>query len=145
VFGNDVAGADGELAEHSTLQGIDIDVSNFPDLVPILAVAGAFASGTTRLQNAARLRLKESDRLAAMASELRKMGADVEEKSDELIIRQSPLKGAALDGHNDHRIAMALSIAAANADGPSVIEGADCVAKSYPAFFHDFRALGGKT
>ncbi|MBI2444805.1 3-phosphoshikimate 1-carboxyvinyltransferase [Candidatus Micrarchaeota archaeon] len=131
-------------AEKSALSGIEVDVSQCPDLVPILAMAGCFASGTTRLYNAARLRLKESDRLAAVASELRKMGARIEEKPDELIIQQSPLKGAALQSHEDHRIAMALSIAAANAEGPSVIDGADCVAKSYPAFYHDFRALGGK-
>lgn len=135
---------DAVQSEPSPLVGKDIDASQCPDLVPVLAVLGCFASGRMRIYNAARLRLKESDRLAAMASELKKMGGRIEEKPDELIIHQSALQGAALDSHNDHRIAMAISIAAANAQGPSVIDGADCVAKSYPAFFHDFRALGGK-
>lgn len=143
--GKVVAGTNGVRAETSSLLGADIDVAQCPDLVPILAVAGCFAQGRTRLYNAARLRLKESDRLASMAEELKKMGAHVEEKSEELIIHHSPLKGAMLSSHGDHRIAMALSIAASMAEGPSVIDGADCVAKSYPAFFHDFRELGGKT
>ncbi len=131
-------------SEPSPLKGMQIDVSQCPDLVPILAVLGCFASGRTRIHNAARLRLKESDRLAAIATELKKMGAYIEETPDELIIEPRPLSGATLDSHGDHRIAMALSIAASQAQGPSVIDGADCVAKSYPAFFHDFRALGGK-
>ena len=144
-MGAGIISGNGVRVQKTTLHGIDIDVSQCPDLVPIIAVLGCFAEGRTRIHNAARLRLKESDRISAMATELKKMGAVIEEKPDELIIQKSPLSGATLDSHDDHRIAMALSIAAANANGPSVIDNADCVAKSYPSFYHDFRALGGKT
>ncbi len=130
-------------ARASALSGIEVDVSNCPDLVPILAVVACFAKGQTRLYNAARLRLKESDRLSAMAIELRKMGGQVREEPDALLIQGTKLSGALLESHNDHRIAMALSVAAAHASGPSVISGAQSVAKSYPTFYHDFRALEG--
>lgn len=134
----------GTTSNRSKLTGTDIDVSDCPDLVPILAVAGCFASGKTRLYNAARLRLKESDRLAAMACELRKMGANVEEKPDELLIHQSALTGAPnLESHDDHRIAMALGVAATLAEGSSSLAHSDCVAKSYPSFFNDLKKLGG--
>ncbi len=126
----------GAEAKKSTLEGIEIDVSQCPDLVPILAVAGGFAQGKTRLYNAARLRLKESDRLASMACELRKMGAEITEKPDELEIKHcKELHGAEMESHNDHRVAMSLSIAACYAKGESKINGSECVSKSYPDFY----------
>ncbi len=128
-------------AASSKLEGIEIDVSPFPDLMPILSVAGCFAKGTTRLYNASRLRIKESDRLHSMAVELRKMGAKVEERQDELVIRKSRLKGASLESHGDHRIAMSLTIAALNAEGKSELDSPDCVSKSYPAFFNELGKL----
>lgn len=130
--------------EKTELKGCVIDVSQCPDLVPILAVAGCFAEGKTILKNAERLRLKESDRLTAIEEELVKMGGAVEQKQDELVIHKSNLSGSALDSHGDHRIAMALSIAACYADSPSTIDGDECVSKSYPGFYNDFRKLGGK-
>lgn len=124
--------------------GTDIDVRQCPDLVPILAVVGALSEGTTRIFNAQRVRLKESDRLSAIASELTKLGADIEEKQDGLIIKGKPkLKGGKVESFNDHRIAMALAIASTRCQGNVIIEGSECVEKSYPEFWNEFRRLGG--
>ena len=128
----------------SSLSGTVIDAAQIPDLVPILAVAGAAAKGETRIVHAQRLRIKESDRLAATAAELAKMGAEIEETPDGLVIRGGrPLHGAEIDSHNDHRIAMAAAVAAGLAAGETVIGGAECVAKSAPQFWEEFRSLGG--
>lgn len=128
----------------SPLSGTVIDAAQIPDLVPILAVAGAAAKGETRIVHAQRLRIKESDRLAATAAELAKMGAEIEETPDGLVIRGGrPLHGAEIDSHNDHRIAMAAAVAAGLAAGETVIGGAECVAKSAPQFWEEFRSLGG--
>ena len=130
-------------AKKSNLKGIDIDVKDIPDLVPILSVLGCFAEGETRILNAGRLREKESDRLAAMAAELGKMGADIKgEEGDDLIVQGSKLSGARIDPHNDHRIAMACAVAGLNASGETVIENSDCVKKSYPEFFKDLTKVG---
>ncbi|NLG26128.1 MAG: 3-phosphoshikimate 1-carboxyvinyltransferase [Clostridiales bacterium] len=120
-----------------------IDASDCPDLVPIVAAAAALTPGTTRIERAARLRLKESDRLAAMAEGLTNLGGDVRETPDGLLISGGRLRGGRVRSHGDHRIAMALAIAAAYADGPVEIDGAEAVAKSYPGFFEDFNKLGG--
>lgn len=122
-----------------------IDASQVPDLVPILAVRAAACPCETRIENAARLRLKESDRLRAMAHNLRALGGDIEETADGLRIDgQKPLTGGAVSAYGDHRIAMAMGIAATLAQGPVSIDGAECVAKSYPAFWTDFERLGGQ-
>lgn len=121
-----------------------IDAAGAPDLVPILAAVATQAPGETRIVNAARLRIKESDRLSAMRENLSALGADVRELPDGLIIRGGRrLTGGETQSFNDHRIAMAMAIAATVADGPVVIEGAEAVNKSYPKFFEDFQALGG--
>ncbi len=137
---------DGEFAFlKSGLHGITMDVSQTPDLVPILAVAAAAADGRSEIMNAARLRLKESDRLAAIAGELAKMGAAVRQTEDGLIIDGGrPLAGANLDSHNDHRIAMAMAVAAGLAGETTVIERPGCVEKSAPRFWQEFRSLGGQ-
>lgn len=128
----------------SPLSARTIDVSGIPDLVPILTVLATQAVGETRLVNAARLRIKESDRLATITQELSKMGADLTELPDALIIRgKTNLRGAVCDAHNDHRIAMALAIAATVAEGEVTISGADCVRKSYGKFWDDYQELGG--
>ena len=129
----------------SSLHGIRIDASDCPDLVPILSVAAALAKGTTEIIHAERLRLKECDRLKAMASELTKMGAHIEERPDGLIIRGVPmLHGAGADSWNDHRVAMSLAIAATRSDGPVILKGSESVQKSYPQFWQDYESLGGK-
>lgn len=121
-----------------------IDVSQFPDLVPILAVFCALTPGHWKIVNAGRLRIKESDRLKAIATELSKMGARISELEDGLeIIGVSKLRGAVVDSWNDHRIAMALAIAATCADGETLIIGAHCVRKSYPDFWSVYQSLGG--
>ena len=127
------------------LHGIDMDVSQVPDLVPALCVAACGAQGTSRIYNAARLRIKESDRLSAMTAELTKLGADIEEYPDQLIIHGTgSLHGGQVDSHGDHRIAMAMSIASCIADGEIVLSNEQVVSKSAPAFYEEFSELGGK-
>lgn len=123
-----------------------IDLSGSPDLAPPVAAWAALRTGqVTRLVNAARLRIKESDRLATVAGELRKLGADVEEGSDFLTIRGvSSLSGGETTSHNDHRIAMMVAVAATKAAGPVLLHDARAVKKSYPNFWDDYAALGGK-
>lgn len=126
-------------------RGVEVDVSQCPDLVPILAVMAAFSEGQTRIINGARLRLKESDRLAAMAGELTKIGAIIKEEKDGLVIEgQSSLAGGRVESWNDHRIAMALAIAGMRCREPLVIAGSEAVNKSYPNFWADYGALGGE-
>ena len=124
------------------------DLSNCPDLAPPLAVMAALRSGggVTRLTNAARLRLKESDRLASVTAVLRALGADVTEGPDFLEIRgrETLAGGVTVDSFNDHRIAMMAAIAATKCVKSVTITGAQCVAKSYPGFWEDLERLGGK-
>ncbi|MEI7884753.1 MAG: 3-phosphoshikimate 1-carboxyvinyltransferase [Clostridia bacterium] len=128
----------------SKTSGIKIDVSECPDLVPMLAALAAVSEGDTLIYNAERLKLKESDRLAAITSELKKMGADIENSNNSLLIKgKKELHGAVVNSWNDHRIAMALAIVATNAVGDVIIEGAEAVEKSYPHFWQDFQMLGG--
>lgn len=130
---------------NSRLKGTVIDASQCPDLVPVLAVLGALSRGTTRIVNAGRLRLKESDRLKAISTELNKLGAQVRETGDGLLITGvEELSGGTVDSWNDHRIAMALAVASQRCTGPLTITGSDAVNKSYPHFWNDFEKLGGK-
>lgn len=133
------------VASPSQLHGIDIDVSQCPDLVPPLAIAAAFAQGTTRITGAARLRIKESDRLNVLAQNLNALGIKVEEQPDGLTIHGGIITGGEVDSFGDHRIAMAFSIAASASKQTITIVGAQCVDKSYPKFYEDFAKLGGKT
>jgi 3-phosphoshikimate 1-carboxyvinyltransferase len=129
----------------SKTHGVIIDASECPDLVPILAVLASLSNGTTKIINAGRLRIKECDRLNAMATELTKLGGDVVETDDGLIINgKENLKGGTVDSYNDHRIAMALSVASIRCSGPVIITDSDCIKKSYPEFYNDFVMLGGK-
>lgn len=124
----------------------DIDVSGCPDLAPPLAAMAAVRPGVTRLTNAARLRIKESDRLASVTQALNAMGADVAEGPDSLTVRgrEALAGGVKVDSFNDHRIAMMAAIAATRCVKPVTITGAQCVAKSYPNFWEDYEALGGQ-
>ena len=122
----------------------DIDVSGCPDLLPPLAVMAAVRSGTTRFVNAARLRIKESDRLATTAALLNALGGHAEEGPDSLTVRGVPaFSGGTVDGANDHRIVMAAAIAATRSSAPVTILGAEAVRKSYPSFWEDYKQLGG--
>jgi 3-phosphoshikimate 1-carboxyvinyltransferase len=126
----------------SELEGIEVGVADTPDLLPTIAALGATASGTTRITDCAHVRLKETDRVAAMATELGRMGADVEEHEDELVVHGGDLSGATVRGHEDHRIIMALSVAALVADGETTIEGVEDVDVSFPDFFDVLGDLG---
>ena len=135
-----------QYAELSKPGDVDLDVSDCPDLAPPLAAMAAARPGVTRLTNAARLRLKESDRLAAVTRVLGGLGAEVTEGSDSLTIhgKESLAGGVKVDSFNDHRIAMMAAVAATRCDKPVTITGAECVAKSYPNFWEEYEALGGK-
>lgn len=124
------------------LQGKTFDINDTIDAITILAVLGCFAEGETVLINAAIARKKECDRIHSIATELKKMGADIEEKEDGLVIRRSFLKRATLHTYHDHRMVMSLSVAAMGAEGSSTIEGVECVAKTYPNFKEHMEALG---
>ena len=121
------------------------DVAQTPDLVPALAAAAAAARGETRLVNAARLRLKESDRLVATEAMLRAFGVAAEALPDGLVVHGGGgrFRGGAVNGCRDHRIVMAAAMLATRAEGETTIVGGDAVAKSYPTFFEDFRNAGG--
>ena len=129
----------GELA--STV----IDGSQCPDIIPVLTSVAALTKGTTEIINAGRLRIKECDRLAAVTSELNKLGAKIIEKEDGLVVTgvEKLQGGVEVWSHKDHRIAMTLAIASTRCEEPIVIKDYECIAKSYPNFFEDFKALGG--
>jgi 3-phosphoshikimate 1-carboxyvinyltransferase len=139
-----LVGHDWVEIRNASLSGIRISAAQIPDLVPVCAVLGCLASGVTEIVDASRLRLKESDRLMVLESELTRMGANVRSTNDSLYVRQSSLHGAEVDSHGDHRIVMALTIAALAARGTTKIHGADCVKKSYPGFFSDLVAIGAE-
>lgn len=124
---------------------VHLDVSDCPDLVPPLAALAAVRKGTAYIENAARLRIKESDRLAAVTTVLRALGADMEELPDGLVIHgvETLRGGVAVDAHNDHRIAMMAAVAATRCESTVTILGAECVKKSYPDFWEDYEALNG--
>lgn len=129
----------------SKTKGIEIDASNCPDLVPVLTVLASLSEGETKIVNAKRLRIKECDRLYAITKELNKLGANIIELEDSLIISGvNELKGGEVDSHNDHRIVMALAIAATRAKGDVIINNPSAVEKSYPNFFKDYFKLGGE-
>ena len=127
------------------LKGTEIkgaEIANVIDELPILAVAGALAQGKTVIRDAGELRVKETDRLAAIATNLRAMGVTVTETESGLeIIGGSPLRGAKMDSFGDHRIAMAFAIAGLFADGETVITGTECVNTSYPSFYQTLEGL----
>jgi 3-phosphoshikimate 1-carboxyvinyltransferase len=131
-------------AQPSTLAGRTINVEDCPDLTPILTVLAACSKGMTHIVQAGRVRLKECDRLHAMTVELNKIGADVQEEPEGLIVYGvDTLRGGTVSAWNDHRIAMALAIASQRCSDNLTIEGAECVGKSYPEFWKDFARVGG--
>lgn len=132
-------------SDRSKLKTFDIDCSDIPDLVPILTVLASFCDGVSHITNAARLRIKESDRLSAISNALNSVGGKVKELDDGLeITGVENLNGGEIDSCNDHRIAMAMAIASIKCKDKLIIKGAECVQKSYPNFFEDFKLLGGK-
>lgn len=145
-FGADIVwGNGGVTTKKKTLRGCAVDASEIPDLVPVLSVVAAVSEGKTRIYNASRLRLKESDRIESTAAMLRALGAEVTETEDGLeIIGKKKLLGGSVDSYNDHRIAMSAAIASAVCDNEVEIRGAEAVNKSYGNFFEIYETLGAE-
>lgn len=122
------------------LSGIDVDMNDISDTVMTLAVVACFADGPTTIRNVAHIRHKESDRLTALATELRRVGAVVEEFADGLTIHPRPLHGAEIETYNDHRLAMSMALIGLRVPG-IIIKDPGCVAKTYPEFFADLEKL----
>ena len=116
------------------LRGVDVDMNDLPDAALALAVVALFARGTTRIRNVANLRIKETDRLAALETELCKLGASAHADADSLTIEPGPLRGAEIDTYDDHRMAMAFSLAGLRISGV-VIRNPGCVSKTWPDYF----------
>jgi 3-phosphoshikimate 1-carboxyvinyltransferase len=135
-------GEDAVRVRARELVGREFDLNATPDALPMLAVLGCFARGETRLVNVPQARIKETDRIAVMGQELRKMGGRVEELDDGIIVHESKLRGAEVDGHGDHRIAMALAVAGCAIPGITIVGGAEAAAVTYPEFADHLRALG---
>ena len=142
-FGGKIKFDDGRyVAESSKLHAADIDASQIPDLVPVLATLASVAEGQTRIYGAARLRLKESDRLTSTCEFLSALGADISATDDGLVINGRPsLKGGSVSSYNDHRIAMSAAVAAAVCSDDVTVDGSEATDKSYPAFWNDMRSL----
>ena len=133
---------DAVLIRRGELRAVEIDAAPIPDLIPVLSVVAAGAEGETRIVNAARLRLKDSDRLASTCAMLRALGAEAQELADGLVIRGGKaLKGGAVDSCGDHRIAMSAAVASCLCEGEVTVCGSECVKKSYPRFWEDWEGL----
>lgn len=123
------------------LHGVTVDINNFVDAITILAVVACYAEGETHIKNAAVARQKECNRIQSIATELRKMGADVVELDDGLRIRKSALTGTDVHSYHDHRMVMSLTVAALGATGTTTVDPVECVSKTFPTFLRDFNAL----
>ena len=149
ITGLDPASPQGDRAAAALIRriragGAVVNCADIPDLVPPLAAVAAATPGETRFVNAGRLRLKESDRLRTVSAMLRALGAKTEELPDALTVHGSDtLRGGTVDSFGDHRIAMSAAVAAIACKGPVTVLGAEAVEKSYPAFWADYRRLGG--
>jgi len=124
------------------LAGMELDLNSTPDALPAMAVTASLSKGITKLFNVPQARIKETDRIDCMTKELRKMGAEITELPDGMIIKGGSLKGAELESYKDHRIVMSLAIAGLCADGETIINDAEAAAVTYPDFINDFKKLG---
>jgi len=136
--------AEGLRVRPGTLTGCRLDLNATPDALPMMAVVGCFARGRTELANVPQARFKETDRIAVMAEELGRMGARISERPDGLVVEQSELRAARVDGHDDHRIVMALAVAATAIPGSTRIAKAEAVQVTFPTFVQRMTELGGK-
>ena len=130
------------LIKGNKLKATEFDLNATPDALPAMAVAAACANGTTRIYNVPQARIKETDRIECMTRELQKLGVTVNEFADGMTITGGKLTGAELEGYGDHRIVMALTVAAMVANGTSTINNAEAAAVTYPNFIKDFQELG---
>ncbi len=138
----DVQPDGGIHVQPGNLKGCRIDMNATPDALPMMAVVACFAEGKTTLANVPQARIKETDRIAMMRQELTKLGAKIAELPDGLVIEQSKLTGAEVDGHNDHRIAMALAVAGCAVPGQTVVRTAESATITFPTFMDCMRKLG---
>jgi 3-phosphoshikimate 1-carboxyvinyltransferase len=144
-MGANIEERDGILvASAGELRGCELDLNATPDALPALAVTACFADGETRLVNVPQARVKETDRIAVMTRELRRMGGRVEEFEDGLVIQGRPLRGTDVSGHDDHRVVMALAVAAMGAEGTTRIDTAESAAVTFPDFVEKMQGLGAK-
>ena len=132
------------ISRHDELTGVTVDMGDYPDIVQTVAVAAAYARGKTEITNIGHLRFKETDRLSDTAAELGKMGIKADVTDNTMVVYGGKPRGAEIEAHTDHRMAMSFAIAALFADGNSIINGAEAVTKSYPLFFTDLAKLGVK-
>lgn len=132
---------EGTRVKGKELKGIEIDMNDTPDALPALAVVGCFAKGKTKLYNVEQARLKECDRISAIAKELTRMGAKIEEFKDGLSIECGKLTGTEVHGYHDHRMVMALTIAGLASEGNTTVDTAEAVSVTYPSFFEDMNAI----
>jgi 3-phosphoshikimate 1-carboxyvinyltransferase len=133
-------GPSGIAVQGGPLQGIDADMNAISDTVQTLAAVALFADGPTTITGVAHIRHKETDRIGNLAAELRRLGAAVEERPDGLSIAPGPLRGAAIDTYDDHRMAMSLALAGLRVSGVTINQPR-CVAKTYPGFFDDLASI----
>jgi 3-phosphoshikimate 1-carboxyvinyltransferase len=132
------------VSRRDELKGVTVNMGDYPDLVQTVAAVAAYAQGKTKMTNIGHLRFKETDRIGNTAAELGKMGIRVEVTDNAMAVHGGKPRGAEIEAHNDHRMAMSLSIAALFAEGDSIINGTEAVTKSYPRFFKDLADLRAK-
>jgi 3-phosphoshikimate 1-carboxyvinyltransferase len=133
-----------KISRNKGLTGITIDMGDYPDIVQTVAVVAAYARGKTRITNIGHLHFKETDRISNTAAELAKMGITVEVSDNTMTVYGGKPRGAEIEAHADHRMAMSFTTAALFAEGDSIINGAEAVSKSYPQFLTDLKKLGAK-
>jgi 3-phosphoshikimate 1-carboxyvinyltransferase len=133
---------DGIRVRARELRGTELDLNATPDALPMMAVVGCFAQGTTTLANVPQARIKETDRIAVMCAELSRMGARIRELKDGLVIQQSDLAGTEVDGHDDHRVVMALAVAGLASRGKTIIHSSEAVGVTFPTFSICMTGLG---
>ncbi len=126
------------------LKGVEVDMNEIPDALPMLAVTACFAEGRTVLYNVAQARIKETDRIAVMAGELKKLGADIKELPDGLEINGTGLKGGSVHGYGDHRVVMAMTVAGLAAEGKITVDTAESADITFPGFLDKMRSLGAE-
>jgi 3-phosphoshikimate 1-carboxyvinyltransferase len=136
IAGNEITVSRGEL------HGVDLDMNATPDALPAMAVTASFAEGRTRLYNVAQARIKETDRIAVMARELEKLGARIKELPDGLEIEPAKLHGGTVEGHDDHRVVMAMAMAGLKTSEPVIVNGAEAAAVTFPEFVQLMQSLG---
>ncbi|PSN95232.1 3-phosphoshikimate 1-carboxyvinyltransferase [Candidatus Marsarchaeota G2 archaeon ECH_B_2] len=138
-LGGDTAKVGGDVKE-----GFDVDVTETPDLAPILGVIAAYAKGESRIRGVSRLVFKESNRIDAVVDMLKSIGVDARFESGEIRVKGGGIRGGLVDSHGDHRIALAAAVAAVGAHKPIVVRGFECYIKSYPHFLEDYTSIGGR-